>query len=99
MMRRAANRLSKLNDAVVTKVKRYGEPYAGKLHVRFDEGAGVPDNKGRPALLYLLYLGTDHRLWRSGGQQAYNSKENEKRVGRVASRAFACTQDMTQGLE
>ena len=35
----------------------HGEPYAGKLHVRFDEGAGVPDNKGRPALLYtLLYL-------------------------------------------
>ena len=31
-----------------------GEPYAGKLHVRFDEGAGVPDNKGRPALLYTL---------------------------------------------
>ena len=30
----------------------HGEPYAGKLHVRFDEGAGVPDNKGRPALLY-----------------------------------------------
>ena len=67
MMRRAANCLSKLNDAVVTKVKRYwkgsgngsdeyklphGEPYAGKRHVRFDEGAGVPDNKGRPALLY-----------------------------------------------
>ena len=22
--------------------------------VRFDEGAGVPDNKGRPALLYTL---------------------------------------------
>ena len=35
----------------------HGEPYAGKLHVRFNEGAGVPDNKGRPALLYtLLYL-------------------------------------------
>ena len=32
----------------------HGEPYAGKLHVRFDEGVGVPDNKGRPALLYLL---------------------------------------------
>ena len=32
----------------------HGEPYAGKLHVRFDEGAGVPDNKGRPALLYSL---------------------------------------------
>ena len=32
----------------------FGEPYAGKLHVRFDEGAGVPDNKGRPALLYTL---------------------------------------------
>ena len=30
----------------------HGEPYARKLHVRFDEGAGVPDNKGRPALLY-----------------------------------------------
>ena len=46
----------------------HGEPYAGKLHVRFDEGyppktakhvlrvaegrAGVPDNTGRPALLY-----------------------------------------------
>ena len=29
----------------------HGEPYAGKLHVRFDEGAGVPD-EGRPALLY-----------------------------------------------
>ena len=32
----------------------HGEPYAGNLHVRFDEGAGVPDNKGRPALLYTL---------------------------------------------
>ena len=31
----------------------HGEPYAGKLHVRFDEGAGVPD-EGRPALLYTL---------------------------------------------
>ena len=35
----------------------HGEPYAGKLHVRFDEGAGVPDNKGRPALLYTLMGG------------------------------------------
>ena len=35
----------------------HGEPYAGKLHVRFDEGAGVPDNKGRPALLYTLMVG------------------------------------------
>ena len=32
----------------------HGEPYAGKLHVRFDEGAGVPD-KGRSALLYTLF--------------------------------------------
>ena len=32
----------------------HGEPYAGNLHVRFDEGAGVPDNKGRSALLYTL---------------------------------------------
>ena len=31
----------------------HGEPYAGKLHVRFDEGAGVPD-EGRSALLYTL---------------------------------------------
>ena len=35
----------------------HGEPYAGKLHVRFDEGAGVPDNEGRPALLYTLIVG------------------------------------------
>ena len=32
----------------------HGKPYAGKLHVRFDEGAGVPDNKGRPVLLYSV---------------------------------------------
>ena len=32
----------------------HGEQYAGKLHVRFDEGAGVPDNTGIPALLYTL---------------------------------------------
>ena len=31
----------------------HGKPYAGNLHVRFDEGAGVPD-EGRPALLYPL---------------------------------------------
>ena len=30
----------------------HGKPYAGKLHVRFDEGAGVP-GEGRSALLYL----------------------------------------------
>ena len=36
------------------KLVPHEEPYAGKLHVRFDEGAGVPDNKGRPALLYTL---------------------------------------------
>ena len=41
----------------------HGEPYAGKLHVRFDEGAGVPDNKGRSALLYtLLTLKYDKRM-------------------------------------
>ena len=32
----------------------HGEPYAGNLHVRFDEGAGVPD-EGRSALLYTHY--------------------------------------------
>ena len=31
----------------------HGKPYAGKPHVRFDEGAGVP-GKGRPALLHEL---------------------------------------------
>ena len=29
----------------------HGKPYAGKPHVRFDGGAGVP-GKGRPALLH-----------------------------------------------
>ena len=29
----------------------HGKPYAGKPHVRFDEGADVPD-EGRPALLH-----------------------------------------------
>ena len=38
------------------KLVPHGEPYAGKLHVRFDEGAGVPD-EGRPALLYPLMVG------------------------------------------
>ena len=28
-------------EAVTTPVP-HGKPYAGKLHVRFDEGAGVP---------------------------------------------------------
>ena len=32
----------------------HGKPYAGKPHVRFDEGAGVP-GKGRSALLHVLY--------------------------------------------
>jgi len=29
----------------------HGEPYAGKLHVRFDEGAGVPYGASRSTLL------------------------------------------------
>ena len=37
----------------VTMSVPHGKPYAGKLHVRFDEGAGVPD-EGRPALAYNL---------------------------------------------
>ena len=28
----------------------HGEPYAGKLHVRFDEGAGVPYGASRSTL-------------------------------------------------
>ena len=74
MMRQAENRLPKLNDAVVTKVKRarkgsgigndeyklpHGEPYEGKLHVRFDEGAGVPYGG---ASLYSTPLKTPVRL-------------------------------------
>ena len=34
----------------------HGKPYAGNLHVRFDEGAGVPD-EGRLALLLPRLVG------------------------------------------
>ena len=34
----------------------HGKPYAGNLHVRFDEGADVPD-EGRPALLHTFAAG------------------------------------------
>ena len=33
----------------------HGEPYAGKLHVRFDEGAGVPHGASRSTLHPLSY--------------------------------------------
>ena len=33
----------------------HGEPYAGKLHVRFDEGAGVPHGASRSTLLVAEY--------------------------------------------
>ena len=36
----------------------HGKPYAGKPHVRFDEGAGVP-GKGRSALLHGGSRGSD----------------------------------------
>ena len=32
------------------KLVPHGEPYAGKLHVRFDEGAGVPHGASRSTL-------------------------------------------------
>ena len=35
-------------EAEVTRC--HGEPYAGKLHVRFDEGAGVPHGASRSTL-------------------------------------------------
>ena len=37
----------------------HGKPYAGNLHVRFDEGADVPD-EGRLALLHqwMTRIGT-----------------------------------------
>ena len=47
--------------AKLMKPVPHGEPYAGKLHVRFDEGAGVPD-KGRTALLYTLCADLTCRL-------------------------------------
>ena len=51
----------------------HGEPYAGKLHVRFDEGAGVPDNKGRSALLYKRALSM---LWRLSRYQMPATRPN-----------------------
>lgn len=35
----------------------HGEPYAGKLHVRFDEGAGVPHGASRSTLHPIEALG------------------------------------------
>ena len=43
--------LSKTSQEVSAMTVSHGKPYAGKPHVRFDEGAGVP-GKGRPALLH-----------------------------------------------
>ena len=37
----------------------HGEPYAGKLHVRFDEGAGVPCGGVSPYSTPRLTVGTD----------------------------------------
>ena len=34
----------------------HGEPYAGELHVRFDEGADVPCGASRPTLHPLKSL-------------------------------------------
>ena len=49
----------------------HGKPYAGKPHVRFDEGAGVP-GKGRSALLheYEWWSSYDHV---TEGQRDYES--------------------------
>ena len=56
----------------------HGEPYAGKLHVRFDEGAGVPHGASRATLhprspLYNQFEGITwyvqavmNRIWESG---------------------------------
>ena len=51
--------LSKTSQEVSAMTVSHGKPYAGKPHVRFDEGAGVP-GKGRPALLHEL------EWWSSG---------------------------------
>ena len=63
----------------------HGKPYAGKLHVRFDEGAGVPD-EGRSALLYLCEnYGVMYAM-----RPLRNFKTNQccHLISRIANRAF-----------
>ena len=49
----------------------HGKPYAGKLHVRFDEGAGVP-GEGRSALLYVRQA----KLGRTNSGRSYIVKKS-----------------------
>ena len=52
----------------------HGEPYAGKLHVRFDEGAGVPHGASR-STLHPFALTLSHyakRVIHNGAEHAGN---------------------------
>ena len=72
----------------------HGEPYAGKLHVRFDEGAGVPDNKGRPALLYSLKT-----AYAEGGRAAVSNKiEKLVETGDLSRKQAAKLHEIAQGV-
>ena len=77
----------------------HGEPYAGKLHVRFDEGAGVPHGG--------VSLYSTHQWWcRSGGvvaeyaiMRGMRALRNFKPdrcchlISRIANRAFYLTDE------
>ena len=52
-----------------------GEPYAGKLHVRFDEGAGVPHGASRSTLHPIVP--TSVLLERISGNSIMALKVNE----------------------
>ena len=43
-----------------------GKPYAGNPHVRFDEGADVPD-EGRTALLHQVVFNSENQSIREMG--------------------------------
>ena len=72
----------------------HGEPYAGKLHVRFDEGAGVPDNKGRPALLYSSFNGQYDEIRLRGGTLSADRIKADYDM--IANRDF-CTYGKVEG--
>ena len=62
----------------------HGEPYPGKLHVRFDEGAGVPDDKGRPALLYPLNPADEGEVGSAiSGRTAGDERRAEEDLARI----------------
>ena len=65
-------------------MKFIGKPYAGKPHVRFDEGAG--EAWAFPALLYRKTLRT---LWLNFFLPPYHSKAGTKGQKKIQSDNFA----------